>query len=149
MARQSWVDQLTRRLAELGFSGYRRSDAAVVRMLLRRPIPIGKLGASLGVTRQAARKVVDGLEQRHYVRTERDSHDSRQLNAALTPMGEDYARAVVTVIAELNRQIYLRVTDEQMLGADAVLRAVIGENGTWGGVARRVASPGPMATDQA
>jgi DNA-binding MarR family transcriptional regulator len=148
MARQSWVDQMARQLAELGFSGYRRTDAAVMRMLLRTPVPIGKLGASLGVTRQAARKVVDGLEQRSYVRTERGSHDTRQLNAALTPLGEDYARAVVTVIDELNRGIYQRVTDEQMLGADAVLRAVIGENETWGGVARRLPSPVALATDQ-
>jgi DNA-binding MarR family transcriptional regulator len=149
MARESWVDQMARQLAELGFSGYRRTDAAVMRMLLRAPVPIGKLGASLGVTRQAARKVVDGLEQRRYVRTERGSHDTRQLNAALTPLGEDYARAVATVIDELNRGIYQRVTDQQMLGADAVLRAVIGENETWGVVAGRIASPGPMATDQA
>ena len=56
---------------------------------------------------------------------------------------------MVAVIDELNRGIYQRVTDQQMLGADAVLRAVIGENETWGGVARRLASPEPMATDQA
>jgi DNA-binding MarR family transcriptional regulator len=149
MARQSWVEQMTGRLSELGFGGYRRSDTAVVRMLLGSPIPIGKLGLSLGVTRQAARKIVTGLEERRYVRTERDTYDSRQLNAALTPFGEDYARAVVRVIDEMNRQIYLRVTDAQMLGADAVLRAVIGENETWGRVARRLPSPAPLEGDDA
>ena len=59
--------------------------------------------------------MVDGLEQRRYVRTERGSHDTRQLNAALTPLGEGYARAVATVIDELNRGIVQRVTDQQML----------------------------------
>jgi DNA-binding MarR family transcriptional regulator len=143
MARQSWVDQMSGLLSERGFIGYRRTDASVMRMLLRAPVPIGKLGASLGVTRQASRKIVAGLEQRRYVRTERDLHDSRQLNTELTPLGEDYARAVVTVIHELNSQIALRVTHQQMLGADAVLRAVIGDNGTWAGVARRLPPPTP------
>ncbi len=148
MARQSWVDQLARRLAELGFSGYRRTDAAVMRMLLRAPVPIGKLGSSLGVTRQAARKIVTALEQRRYLRTERGAVDSRQLNATLTPLGEDYARALVTVIDELNREISLRVTHRQMLAADAVLRAVIGDNETWADVARRLPLPAPPQTGQ-
>jgi DNA-binding MarR family transcriptional regulator len=39
----------------------------------------------LGMTRQAARKVADGLEQRDYVRTERDAHDFRRHNVLLTP----------------------------------------------------------------
>jgi DNA-binding MarR family transcriptional regulator len=141
MARQSWVNQMATRLAELGFSGYRRTDAAVTRRLLRSPVPIGMLGASLGVTRQAARKIVAGLEQRGYVRTVRGEHDSRQLNSELTPLGEEFARAVVTVIDELNHQISLRVTHQEMLGADAVLRAVIGENETWGRIARHMAPP--------
>ena len=149
MARQSWVDQMATMLAELGFKGYRRTDAAVMRMLIRAPVPIGRLGASLGVTRQAARKIVAGLEQRRYVRTERGQHDSRQLNAELTPLGEEYARAVVTVIDELNREISLRVTHEHMVGADAVFRAVIGENETWGAVARRLAPPAALSADRA
>jgi DNA-binding MarR family transcriptional regulator len=149
MARQSWVDQLAGRLAELGFAGYRRTDAAVMRMLLRSPVPIGKLGSSLGVTRQAARKIVTGLEQRRYVRTERGSVDSRQLNATLIPLGEDYARALVTVMDELNRQVSIRVTHQQMLGADAVLRALIGENETWAAVALRLPPPAPPSTDEA
>jgi hypothetical protein len=142
MARQSWVDQLAGRLAELGFAGYRRTDAAVMRMLLRSPVPIGKLGSSLGVTRQAARKSVTGLEQRRSV-------DSRQLNATLIPLGEDYARALVTVMDELNRQVSIRVTHQQMLGADAVLRALIGENETWAAVALRLPPPAPPSTDEA
>jgi DNA-binding MarR family transcriptional regulator len=149
MGRQSWVDQLTGRLAELGFGGYRRTDAAVMRMLVRAAVPIGKLGSSLGVTRQAARKIVTGLEQRRYVRTERGPVDSRQLNATLTSLGEDYARALVAVMDELNHAISLRVTHQQMLGADAVLRAVIGENETWAGVARRLPPPARPSTDEA
>ena len=38
-------------------------------MLWQGPLPVGRLGAGLGVTRQAARKVADGLEQRGYATT--------------------------------------------------------------------------------
>ena len=84
LTRQSWLGQMTSRLEGLGYAGYRRSDAAALRMLWRGPLPVGRLGAVLGVTRQAARKVADGLEQRGYATTERDSRDTRQLNVTLT-----------------------------------------------------------------
>jgi hypothetical protein len=48
----------------LGYAGFRRGDAAVMRVLLREPLPVGRLGVGLGVTRQAARKIADALEQR-------------------------------------------------------------------------------------
>jgi DNA-binding MarR family transcriptional regulator len=103
LARQSWLYQMTSRLERLGYAGYRRGDVAVMRMLLRGPLPVGRLGAVLGVTRQAARKVADGLEQRGYATTQRGSRDARQVNVTLTPAGRDYAGAVIALTEELNR----------------------------------------------
>jgi DNA-binding MarR family transcriptional regulator len=125
LARQSWLIQMTSRLERLGFAGYRRGDVAVMRMLLRGPLPVGRLGAALGVTRQAARKVADVLEQRGYATTGRDSRDTRQLNVTLTPAGRDYARAVIAVTEELNREVAGRVSPAQLAAADAVLRAAL------------------------
>jgi DNA-binding MarR family transcriptional regulator len=125
LARQSWLVQMTSRLEGLGFAGYRRGDAAVMRMLLRGPLPVGRLGAALGVTRQAARKVADALEQRGYATTGRDSRDTRQLNVTLTPAGRDYAGAVIAVTEELNREVAGRVSPGQLAAADAVLRAAL------------------------
>ena len=125
LARQSWVGQMTSRLERLGYADYRRSDAAALRMLWQSPLPVGRLGASLGVTRQAARKVADGLEQRGYATTERDSRDTRQLNVALTQLGRDYALAIILVISELNREVAGRVSPAQLAAADAVLRAAL------------------------
>jgi hypothetical protein len=51
------------------------------------------------VTRQAARKVADGLQRRGYITTARDTRDTRQVNVILTPAGHDYAKAVTAVIA--------------------------------------------------
>jgi DNA-binding MarR family transcriptional regulator len=125
LARQSWLIQMTSRLERLGFAGYRRGDVAVMRMLLRGPLPVGRLGAALGVTRQAARKVADVLEQRGYATTGRGSRDTRQLNVTLTPAGGDYARAVIAVTEELNREVAGRVSPAQLAAADAVLRAAL------------------------
>ena len=69
LARQSWVRQMASRLDQRGYSGYRRSDAAVMRFLTRDAAPIGQLGSVLGVSRQAARKIADGLVQRRYAAT--------------------------------------------------------------------------------
>ena len=130
LTRQSWLGQMTSRLERLGYTDYRRTDAATLRMLWRGPLPVGQLGPGLGVTRQAARKVADGLEQRGYATTERDSRDTRQLNVALTQLGRDYAIAVIGVITELNREVAGRVSPAQLAAADAVLRAALFDDST-------------------
>jgi len=86
---------------------------------------VRRLGAGLGVTRQAARKIADALEQRGYATTERDSRDTRQLNVTLTQLGRDYARAVTAVVEELNREVAGRVSPDQLAATDTVLRAAL------------------------
>ncbi len=141
LARQGWVRQMARRLDALGYGDYRRSDAATLRVLRRGPVPIGRLGSVLGITRQAARKVVDGLGRRNYVHTEQDAHDSRKLNVVLTPGGEAYAQAVVEVIDALNHELCARVDMVQLSGADAVLRAAIGSDSALKHVAASIRPP--------
>lgn len=142
LARRSWVRQMASRLDRLGYAEYRRSDAAALRLLRRGPVPVGRLGAVLGVTRQAARKVADGLERRDYARAERDERDSRKLNVVLTPRGQAYADAVVEVVDALNRELCERVDLVQLIAADAVLRAVIIDEGAVGHAALAVRPPG-------
>lgn len=113
------------RLAALGYEDYRRSDPAVFRRLLRGPAAVGQLGAVLGVTRQAARKIVEGLEQRQFATTERDAGDGRQVNVLLTAAGEEYGRAVVAVLGALNDELSLRIEPGALDAATQVLRAVI------------------------
>jgi DNA-binding MarR family transcriptional regulator len=127
LARQSWVQQMTARLGQAGYADYRRSDAAAVRLLRRQPASVGELAAAVGVTRQAARKVADALEQRGYARTERDAADARRVNIVLTPAGLAYAAAVVEVISVLNAELCDRVEASQLAAADVVLRAAIAD----------------------
>ena len=141
LARRSWVEQMSSRLEAAGYPGYRRSDAAVLRLLRRGPISVGQLGTALAVTRQAARKAADGLELRGYARTQRDDGDSRRLNIALTPLGEAYASAVVEVVTALNRDVARRVGPDQLAAADAVLRAALGTDAERRHAARTVRPP--------
>lgn len=130
LARQSWVARMAAGLADAGYPGYRRSDAAAVRLLRRGPMSVGRLGDALGITRQAARKVATGLEKRGLATASRDPRDARQVNVTLTADGEDYAGAITTVIDRLNRDVAARVTGDQLAAADAVLRAVLADEHT-------------------
>lgn len=141
LARQSWVEQMAERLALRGFPGYRRTDAAVMRLLDRRTISIGALGAAQGVSRQAARKVVAALEQRGLAALERDSRDARQSNIVLSDAGMAYARAVREVVEELNREVADRVDRDDLAATDRVLRASVVPGSPWASIARRLPQP--------
>lgn len=130
LARQSWIAQMRADLAAAGYPGYRRSDAAAVRLLRRGPVPVGRLGDALGVTRQAARKVAAGLEHRGFATLQRDPHDARQVNVQLTTEGAAYAEALVRVVDGLNRSLARRVGSDELVAADTVLRAVLADEHT-------------------
>jgi DNA-binding MarR family transcriptional regulator len=123
LAREHWVRQMAEHVNRAGFGDYRRTDAAVLRLLSRRPRSLGEIGAALAVTRQAARKFVTRLEQRGFVVTARDASDARQVNVELTQRGDQYARAIRRAIGTLDRRLDQRVERAQLLAADAVLRA--------------------------
>ncbi len=125
LARQGWVHEMAVRLADQGYAGYRRSDALVLRSLRRGSVPVGRLAGALGVSRQAARKVVDGLERRGYATTERDGADARRLNVVLTSSGAAYAEAVVAAVVSLNRDFESHVDHARMVAAREVLFAVV------------------------
>ena len=129
LARQSWVHRMAAELADRGFADYRLTDAATLRRLRRGPASVGELGVPMGVTRQAARKVVRGLEERGYASTRADADDARKLNVVLTPACRAYADAIIEVIAGLNRAVAARVAPDQLAAADAVLRASIEDEG--------------------
>lgn len=142
LARRGWVQQMAARLAAVGYRDYHRTDAAVMRLLLAYvPISIGQLGDTLAISRQAARKLTDGLQRRGYATATRDPHDRRRVHVRLTPAGEGYAAAIVTAIDALNGELCALVTPDQLRAADAVLRAALPDQHSRATAARLVPPP--------
>jgi len=142
LARAHWISRMADGVAALGYPGYRPTDAVLVRLLRRRgSVPINQIAARLGVTRQAARKLVTGLERRGYASEERGASDGRIVNVALTAAGERYAKAVVAVIHDLNLDLFTRVGRDALSGADSVLRATITDPAARATADRVVAPP--------
>ena len=136
LARLHWVREMSARLEKLGYHDYRRSDAVLLRRLLTGATPLGQLGLALGVTRQGARKMLDGLVGRRLVELQRDPHDARRLLAELTPEGRRYASAVVDVLGALNDELRGAVPSDDLHAASRVLRAVTARFSTVKGAAR-------------
>jgi DNA-binding MarR family transcriptional regulator len=124
-ARRVWVQRMSLELAQLGFLDYRRSDALAMRVLNAGPLSIGEASRRLGVSRQIARQIADGLHNRGYATTARGTTDRRRVEIRLTPAGALYARAVIDVIAKMNAAIAQTVDGASMDTARFVLNRVI------------------------
>ncbi|HEV2361803.1 MAG TPA: MarR family winged helix-turn-helix transcriptional regulator [Acidimicrobiales bacterium] len=143
LARASWIRQMAADMAAAGYDDYRRSDAAVMRILLGSgPVSITGMGEILGVSRQAARKLLDGLLERSFAETTRHQTDARAVEVALTAEGRRYATAVVATIHKLNRELASRVPASDLRRADSVLRAALSDPGERERADRLVSPPG-------
>jgi len=141
LARGSWIRQVRVRVEAQGFPGYRRSDSWTTRLLAREPCPLGRLGEGVGITRQASRKLADGLVERGYATLSPDPSDGRRTLVVLTARGESYGRAVASAQRALNVAIRRKVSAEELLAADAVLRAVLPDHDERSRIDRLVPAP--------
>jgi DNA-binding MarR family transcriptional regulator len=141
LARQSWVEQIRERMQEAGFPGYRRADARTLALLLHRQLPIGQLGEALGISRQAARQLADGLVERGYAGFGADQTDSRRTLVVLTASGKAYGRAIWAAQDALNEMVRNRVSEADLAAADTVLRAVFPDDGARRRVDERLLPP--------
>jgi DNA-binding MarR family transcriptional regulator len=124
LARERWIRAMAQRLSAGGFEDYRRSDPLVLRSLRAGEVPLGSLTATLGLTRQGARKVVSGLVERGYARVTSSTVDTRRRMVGLTPRGREYLAAVVAALRALNDVVVRGVEAEQLDAAYAVLEFV-------------------------
>lgn len=137
LARLSWIRQIGARMEQIGYPGYRRSDAAVLRLLADRSHAIGELGEAMGITRQAARQLAGGLVKRGYATLGTDPADARRTLVVLTPSGEKYTAAVWQAQATLNEAVRARVSAADLAAAIRVLQAVLPDEE----VSRRLGQP--------
>lgn len=124
LARRSWVRRLAAHAASGGFSDYRPTDTVLLRILAREAQSIGRIGDGLGISRQAARKLADGLAARGYAAWAADPADARRRLVRITDRGLAYHRALTDATELLNDEVR-EVVPSDLLAADAVLRAVL------------------------
>ena len=124
LARLAWIRETARRLDTAGFPDYRRSDALAVRLLHRAPLSLGAFAAAMGASRQAARKVVDGLVARGFAAIDTDPDDRRRRHVRLTPEGDLYATSVIEVLTSLDREVRAHADPDQVHATVALLDAV-------------------------
>ena len=141
LARRSWTLSMAEELARRGFSDYRVTDAASMRLLLTGPLSIGRLARAIGVSRQAASKIVRGLTARDLAETRPSPLDARATQITLTETGWAYAKAVVEVIDKLNHSLASQVGEADLAAADRVLRLVVA-GGVLEPAASRLPTPG-------
>ncbi|HEY5302582.1 MAG TPA: MarR family winged helix-turn-helix transcriptional regulator [Acidimicrobiales bacterium] len=125
-ARRRWVQESQRRVSAFGYEHFKRSDTVVLRRLRSGPAALVDLRDVIGISRQATRKIVEGLHKRGYVEMTRDEHDARRTLVVLSDDGQRYAEVLVRVAAAMNVDVARDVDEVQMSAALAVLSAVTG-----------------------
>jgi DNA-binding MarR family transcriptional regulator len=95
--RHAWIgyrDWLDRELAAAGFGKTGAPDGRVLRLCSETAeVTISEIGRELGVTRQAASKIVAGLRDGGYVSLSPSATDGREKMVRLTAHALDYLRA--------------------------------------------------------
>jgi DNA-binding MarR family transcriptional regulator len=101
MAYRQLIDGLHSRLPAAGFKDVRPSYGFVLLAVRDRPTTIVDLATLLGVTKQAASKLVGAMDDAGYVRRSTDANDARAKNIALAPRGVKLLKAVEGIYSEL------------------------------------------------
>jgi len=103
VAYRQLIDGLHERLRELGWTDVREAFGFVLLAARDRPTSITELSALMGITKQAASKLVDVMADCGYVSRGADPQDGRQRPVALTGRGRELLAAVEQIYAELER----------------------------------------------
>ncbi|WP_449447700.1 MarR family winged helix-turn-helix transcriptional regulator [Thermomonas brevis] len=131
-ARATYGKAIRTALAEAGFDDIPGNGLFVVGAVARTRLPMASLVRALGVTKQAAGKLVDTLALRGYVERVADPDDRRRLLVAPTPRGAAAAEAIRAATGGIDAQLAARVPAAQIAHARAVLLALaaLGDDST-------------------
>lgn len=90
------------------------------------PIRVRDLAQQLDISRQAAHKMLDGLEEDALVERHRDDHDRRAQVVTLTQQGHALARQAARILTELEGELAERIGSPHV----EALREVLAQD--WG-----------------
>lgn len=116
MAFRSLIDALHARLEGTDVADLRPAYGFVLLAARDGEPGVGDVAALMGTTKQAASKLIDGMEVDGYVQRVPDAADARARRIHLTPRGHSALRTVETVYAELEAE-WARVVGTERLEA--------------------------------
>jgi MarR family transcriptional regulator for hemolysin len=125
LAYQTFVAELNARLAAAGFADIRPGFGYVFRALAERPLTATQLAAQLGVTPQAAGKLVQQMVGADYVQRQPDPQDGRLQWLALAPRGQRALSTARAIHHALEQQLAAQVGAERVSGLRAVLATFV------------------------
>jgi DNA-binding MarR family transcriptional regulator len=100
-----YVEHLHRELAARGFSDLRPTFGLALRALHARPRTLTELAGELGVTKQAAAKVVGELERRSLIEREPSPADGRSTLLRLSLPGKSLVTAAIRIGNAVERDL--------------------------------------------
>jgi DNA-binding MarR family transcriptional regulator len=119
------VDDLHERLAERGWQRTRPLWGFVLLSLREQPGSISQIGALLGMTKQAAAKVVAGLEDADLVERVADRRDRRATVTRLTRRGRKFLADVDDIYTEIEADWERTIGKRQLSAVQTGLGALI------------------------
>jgi DNA-binding MarR family transcriptional regulator len=118
------IDDLHAELARQGHPDARPLHGFVFQAIGPEGTNAAELGRRLGVTKQAAGKTIDTLEQLGYVRRGSDPHDARRKVVLLTPHGEDMLHQSVRIFTALRADWAQTLGPQRLDALEADLRTI-------------------------
>ena len=129
--RRAWVGyrrRLDAELADAGFADFRLPDGRVLRLCAASPtVTSSQIGRELGISRQAAGKLVASLNDRGYVTLEPSSSDGREKIIRPTPRAIDLLRAHRTAARGVEERLRSQFGPDRVDDVRQVLAALGGE----------------------
>lgn len=104
MAFRYLIDELHRRLADRGWPDMRPPYGFVLVAAREQPLTSSAIASLMGMTKQAASKLVDAMEDEGFVERRPDGEDGRAKLVGLTPRGHRLLDDVEDVYAELESE---------------------------------------------
>lgn len=141
LAARAYADDLHARLAAVGFPEMRASFGFVFRVLRQSAPTPSDLAARLGVSKQAASKVLDEMEARGLVVRETDPHDRRARRVALTERGRAVSDAAVRFSDQIEADLMRAVGGESVDALRSALLAYVSAHGDGAEARERRARP--------
>jgi DNA-binding MarR family transcriptional regulator len=124
------ADRLGAAVARAGIDDMRSSFGFVIRALSEQDRTLTELSELLGVTKQAAIKVVDEMEERGYVERRPDPADRRAKVIRLTDKGRRVRRTALRASSRLESELVEDLGDDDVQAMRRVLSRLLERHGS-------------------